>query len=57
MAVGQVASVDPEAWKIVDGKLYLGFSKASMAKWDSRPVAAVKKTIGQADTQWAKLRQ
>jgi hypothetical protein len=55
MTVGKVASVDPEAWKIVDGKLYLGYNKALMAKWDGRPMAAVKDRIKQADAHWAEL--
>ena len=28
------ASTDPEAWKIVDGKLYLNYSKSVQAKWE-----------------------
>jgi YHS domain-containing protein len=57
MVVGQVSGVDPEAWRIVNGKLYLGYSKALMAQWDERPAAAVRENIQQADRQWATLHQ
>lgn len=57
MTAGQVAGVDPEAWKIVNGKLYLGYSKASMTKWDEKPMAAVKERLKQADIQWARLHE
>jgi len=33
---GQVAGLDPETFKIVDGKLYLGYSKAGIDKWSKR---------------------
>jgi YHS domain-containing protein len=33
MARGAVAPTVPEAWRIVDGKLYLNFSKAIQKKW------------------------
>lgn len=34
-AVGHnyTASADPEAWKIVDGKLYLNYNKSVQRKW------------------------
>jgi hypothetical protein len=41
--VGEVASkgdtinIDPEAWAIIDGKLYLSYSKEFMAKFKARP--------------------
>lgn len=53
MVAGQVASVDPEAWKIVDGKLYLGYSKASSKRWAGDAEVNIKK----ADENWRKLRQ
>ena len=31
---GYTASVDPEAWRIVDGKLYLNYSKSVQALWN-----------------------
>ncbi len=30
---GYTASIDPEAWKIVDGKLYLNYSKSVQSQW------------------------
>jgi len=30
---GYTASTDPEAWKIVDGKLYLNYSKSVQRQW------------------------
>jgi hypothetical protein len=32
MAAGKVAGVNPEAWKIIDGKLYLGWSKSGLGR-------------------------
>ena len=31
---GYTASTDPEAWKIVDGKLYLNYSKSVQKRWE-----------------------
>lgn len=33
MAQGQTASVDPEAWDIIDGKLYLNYSLDVQSRW------------------------
>ncbi len=33
VAKGSTATTDPEAWTIVDGKLYLNYSKAVQKKW------------------------
>jgi hypothetical protein len=41
VAVGEFASVDPEAWKIVDGKLYLINSKELYKLWDKAPEAHI----------------
>jgi YHS domain-containing protein len=42
-------NVDPEAWRIVDGKLYLFFGKAGLEQdWDPNPAAVVAK----ADANW-----
>jgi hypothetical protein len=30
---GFIAQVDPQAWSIVDGRLYLNFSKDVRTKW------------------------
>ena len=31
---GYTADVDPEAWKIVDGRLYLNYSKSVQRRWE-----------------------
>lgn len=53
MAAGEFAGVDPEAWKIVDGKLYLGYSKASSERWSQNARANIQR----ADREWAKLKE
>jgi YHS domain-containing protein len=52
-AVGHnyTASTDPEAWKIVDGKLYLNYSKSVQEKW----VQEQSKWISEADKNWPGL--
>jgi len=47
----KTASIDPEAWKIVDGKLYLNYSKDVQAKWEKD----VPGNIVKADANWPKL--
>jgi YHS domain-containing protein len=43
------ANIDPEVWRIVDGKLYLFFGEAGMEEeWDADPSAVV----AQAETNW-----
>ncbi len=34
VAQGYTASTDPEAWKIVDGKLYLNYSRDVQSRWE-----------------------
>jgi len=48
---GRTAGVDPEAWKIVDGKLYLNYSKGVQEKWQKD----TKGRIEQADKNWPSL--
>ena len=31
---GYTADIDPLAWRIVDGKLYLNYSRRAQAKWE-----------------------
>jgi hypothetical protein len=31
---GYTANIDPEAWRIVDGKLYLNYSKGVQKMWE-----------------------
>jgi YHS domain-containing protein len=46
------ASSDPEAWKIVDGKLYLNYSRDVQKKWETDVQGNVRK----ADANWPGLR-
>jgi len=48
MSFGQTAKVDPNAWKIVDGKLYLNFNKQIQQDWN-KDVAGY---ISKADKNW-----
>ena len=45
------ADIDPDAWAIIDGKLYLNYSKSVQRKW--QPEAA--KRIVDADRNWPRL--
>jgi hypothetical protein len=44
--------VNPEAWKIVDGRLYLNFSKAGSNQFHNNAAENMKK----ADKMWSKMR-
>ena len=48
MSEGNVASVDPRAWMIVDGKLYLNYSQAVQDQW----VQDIPGNIEKADAMW-----
>jgi YHS domain-containing protein len=48
---GRTASIDPEAWKIVDGKLYVNYSKGVQKKWEQD----VPGNIVKADKNWPDL--
>ena len=48
---GYTASTDPEAWAIVDGKLYLNYSKGVQARWEQD----VSGNITAADANWPKV--
>lgn len=54
-AVGHnyTAPVDPEAWKIVDGKLYLNYNKDVQRMWSSKQA----KWITEGDKNWPGLHQ
>ncbi len=45
---GYTAPVAPEAWRIVDGRLYLNYSKDVQKLWEREIPANIKK----ADTHW-----
>jgi len=49
---GYTASIDPEAWRIVDGKLYLNYSKSVQQRWQKD----IPGNIAKADRNWPGLR-
>jgi YHS domain-containing protein len=53
MSQGHAVPVDPEAWKIVDGKLYLNYNKDIQKEWFKDIPGHIK----EADENWPKLRQ
>jgi hypothetical protein len=48
VAQGYTAEIDPEAWKIVGGKLYLNYSKDVQKKWEQD----IPGNIEKADQNW-----
>jgi hypothetical protein len=48
---GHTASIDPEAWRIVGGKLYLNYSKGVQKKWEQD----VPGRIAAAEKNWPGL--
>ena len=48
---GYTASTDPDAWKIVDGKLYLNYSKSVQRKWEGD----IPGNIKSGDANWPKV--
>ena len=48
MAEGNIASVDPRVWEIVDGKLYLNFSPEVQQEW----AQDIPGNIVKADANW-----
>jgi YHS domain-containing protein len=52
-AFGQsTANIDPEAWAIVDGKLYLQYSKGARQRWQQDRA----NMIAAADQKWPKIK-
>jgi len=49
---GRTASIDPEAWTIVDDALYLNYSKDIQKRWLAKRDAYIR----QADANWPGLR-
>jgi len=49
---GYTAGTDPDAWKIVDGKLYLNYSKSVQRRWLGGGTA---KLIKAGDKNWPEL--
>jgi YHS domain-containing protein len=52
VAQGYTASADPEAWRIVDGRLYLNYDADVQRKWE----ADIPGFIARANESWPKLR-
>ncbi len=50
-AKGSLAKTDPNAWRIIDGKLYLNFSSSVQRRW----VKDIPGHITQANENWADL--
>lgn len=48
VAEGYTASSDPEAWRIVDGRLYLNYSRSVQARWERD----VPGNIERGDANW-----
>jgi YHS domain-containing protein len=48
LSEGNVVSIDPEAWKIVDGKLYLNYSPEVQKQW----LQDIEGNIELADSKW-----
>lgn len=48
---GYIAKTDPQAWKIVDGKLYLNYNPSVQNKWERDQVAYIKL----ANDNWPKI--
>ncbi len=51
MALGWKSPIDPEAWVIVDGKLYLNYSKDGRDEFAADPAPEIVK----ADANWERL--
>jgi YHS domain-containing protein len=52
VAQGYTAKIDPEAWRIEDGRLYLNYSKAVQARW----AQDIRGNIAKADRNWPEIR-
>jgi YHS domain-containing protein len=48
MALGHLSPTDPQAWKVVDGKLYLNYNKDVQALWQKD----IPGFIPKADKNW-----
>jgi hypothetical protein len=45
------APIDPEAWRVVDGKLYLNYSRSVQSRWQQD----IPGNIAKGDANWPKL--
>lgn len=48
---GYTANIDPTAWKLIGGKLYLNYSRDVQAKWEADTAG----NIAKAEANWPKL--
>ncbi|MEM1277371.1 MAG: YHS domain-containing (seleno)protein [Pseudomonadota bacterium] len=48
---GYTASTDPEAWSIVDGKLYLNYNKSVQERWEQN----IPEHIAKGDQNWPEV--
>ena len=48
---GYTASIDPDAWRIVDGKLYLNYSRSVQRLWEED----IPGNVRRADGNWPRL--
>ncbi len=56
VANGYTATVDPTAWQVVDGRLYLNYNAAVAKTWSAKTTAFIK--AGDANwTDWRKLKK
>ena len=51
VAYGSTAKTEPDAWKIVDGKLYLNYDKSIQSRWEED----VPGYIAKVNTNWPKV--
>ncbi|MDJ0837751.1 MAG: YHS domain-containing (seleno)protein [Acidobacteriota bacterium] len=51
VAKGSTAKTEPDAWKIVDGKLYLNYDRGIQKKWEKDITGYIEK----ADANWPKV--
>lgn len=48
---GSLYKIEPDAWTIVDGKLYLNYNKSIQKKWEGNRAEFIKK----AEANWPKV--
>lgn len=53
VANGSTASIDPEAWQIVDGRLFLQYSRSILRRWQQD----IPGYVAKADSNWPKVLQ
>lgn len=51
VSYGKTAKTEPDAWKIVDGKLYLNYDKSIQSRWEQD----IPGYIAKADDNWPKV--